>query len=149
MTAREADRWVAAALLVTPDGRYLMQLRDDKPEISVPAHWACFGGGIDPGEAPDAAMRRELLEELELRARDVAFFTELTVLFPSVPPMLARMSFFAIPVTETDIAAMVQHEGAGKQLFTPEALAAETRVAPWDLAAILMHARRRALFEGG
>jgi hypothetical protein len=41
---------------------------------------------------------------------------------------------------------MVQHEGAGRRLFTPDGLAAEARVAPWDLAAVLMHARRRPLF---
>src|SRR6201999_3754337 len=42
-------RWCAAALLVTPDGRYLMQHRDDKPGILLPGHWALFGGTIDPG----------------------------------------------------------------------------------------------------
>ena len=61
-------RWCAAALLVC-DGRYLMQLRDDKPGILLPDHWALFGGTVDPGEDAAAAMRRELVEELELRPR--------------------------------------------------------------------------------
>ena len=140
-------RWCAAALLVTPDGRYLMQLRDDKPGILLPAHWALFGGTVDPGETAAAAMRRELLEELEFRARTVDAFGEMVVELPFVPPRFDRMSFFAVPITTSDEAAMVQHEGAGRCLFTPEALAAERRVAPWDLAAVLMHARREQLFR--
>jgi 8-oxo-dGTP diphosphatase len=139
-------RHVAAALLVTPDGRYLMQHRDDLPHILLPGHWSCFGGAIEPGETPEAAMRRELEEEIELRAREVAAFTEMVVLLPLQPPRQDRMSFFAVPITASDLDRMVQHEGQGKALFTPEALAAEPHVAPWDLAAVLMHARQRALF---
>ena len=141
-------RHVAAALLVTPDGHYLMQHRDDLPHILLPGHWACFGGAIEAGESPEAAMRRELVEEIEFRAREVAAFTEMEVLFPLDPPRRDRMHFFAVPVLATDIERMVLHEGQGKALFTPEALATESFVAPWDLAAILMHARRRALFPG-
>jgi 8-oxo-dGTP pyrophosphatase MutT (NUDIX family) len=140
-------RWCAAALLVCR-GRYLMQLRDDKKGILLPGHWASFGGSIDPGEDAAAAMRRELVEELELQAREVAAFTEMTVVLPLDPPRLDRMSFFVVPVDADEIAAMVQHEGAGKRLFTPTALAREKRVAPWDLAAVLMHARSAALFGG-
>jgi len=147
MSAAEVKgRHVAAALLVTPDGRYLMQHRDDVPHIMLPGHWACFGGAIEPGESPDAAMRRELEEEIEFRAREIEAFTEMQVLLPLDPPRRDRMSFFAVPILATDLDRMVLHEGQGKALFTPEALAAEPRVAPWDLAAVLMHARQSALF---
>ena len=139
-------RWCAAALLTTPDGRYLMQLRDPKPDILLPDHWALFGGTVDPGESGEAAMRRELVEELEFRAPRIEPFVEMVVELPLVPPRHDRMSFFLVPVEESDIARMVQHEGAGKRLFRPEEFALERRVAPWDLAALLMHARRRALF---
>ena len=140
-------RWCAAALLATPDGRYLMQHRDDKPGILLPGHWALFGGTVDPGEAAEQAMRRELREELEFAAGEVAYFTEMIVELPLDPKRTDRMSFFAVPVTAAEIAAMVQHEGQGKRLFAPEELARETRVAPWDLAAVLMHARRLSLFR--
>jgi hypothetical protein len=71
----------------------------------------------------------------------------MTVLLPLAPPRRDRMSFFVVPVTAAEIAAMVQHEGAGKRLFAPQELAAEPRVAPWDLAAVLMHARGKTLFD--
>ncbi|HKW54795.1 MAG TPA: NUDIX domain-containing protein [Stellaceae bacterium] len=144
--APDIARWCAAALLVTPDGRYLMQLRDDKPTILLPAHWALFGGTVDAGETAAAAMHRELVEELEFAAAEMAAFSEMVVELPFAPPRLDRMSFFAVPITERQEQAMVQHEGAGRRLFTPEDLAREPRVAPWDLAAVLMHARRRSLF---
>jgi len=140
-------RWCAAALLVTPDERYLMQLRDDKPSILLPDHWALFGGTVDAGETAAAALRRELLEELEFTAPEIAAFSEMVVELPFVPPRFDRMSFFAVPITARDEQAMVQHEGAGRRLFAPEVLAREPRVAPWDLAAVLMHARRRSLFH--
>ncbi len=146
-TAPEIARWCAAALLVTPDGRYLMQLRDDKPAILLPGHWALFGGTVDPGETAAAAMRRELAEELEFHAPVIDAFSEMVVELPFIPPRFDRMSFFAVAITLADEAAMVQHEGVGRRLFTPAALALEARVAPWDLAAVLMHARRKQLFE--
>ena len=91
-------------------------------------------------------MRRELLEEIEFQAREVAAFTAMTVVLPLDPPRRDRMDFFAVPILPSEVERLVLHEGQGKALFTPEALAAEPRVAPWDLAAVLMHARRRALF---
>jgi 8-oxo-dGTP pyrophosphatase MutT (NUDIX family) len=145
-SAPEIARWCAAALLVTPDGRYLMQLRDDKPTILLPGHWALFGGTVDAGETAATAMRRELIEELEFAAAEITAFSEMIIELPFAPPRFDRMSFFAVPITERYEQAMVQHEGAGRRLFTPEDLAREARVAPWDLAAVLMHARRRSLF---
>jgi 8-oxo-dGTP pyrophosphatase MutT (NUDIX family) len=145
-SAPDIARWCAAALLVAPDGRYLMQLRDDKPTILLPGHWALFGGTVDAGETAAAAMRRELIEELEFAAAETTAFSEMVVELPFAPPRFDRMSFFAVPITERQEQAMVQHEGAGRRLFTPEDLVREPRVAPWDLAAVLMHARRRSLF---
>jgi 8-oxo-dGTP pyrophosphatase MutT (NUDIX family) len=148
MTEAPPGRWCAAALLATPDGRYLMQLRDPKPWIFLPDHWACFGGAVDAGEDAEAAMRRELREELDFAARRVEPFTEMLIDLPFAPPRRDRLSFFAVPIDPGDIDGMVQHEGADKRLFRPEELARETRVAPWDLAAVLMHARHAALFGG-
>jgi 8-oxo-dGTP pyrophosphatase MutT (NUDIX family) len=143
---RVLARYCAAAIMATRDGRYLMQLRDPKPTILLPDHWALFGGTIDPGESAEAALRRELVEELEYRPRSVEFFIEMTIDLPFVPPRTDRMSFFAVPIEAEEVPRMVQHEGAERRLFTAEALAAEPRVAPWDLAVVLMHARRQTLF---
>jgi 8-oxo-dGTP pyrophosphatase MutT (NUDIX family) len=141
-------RWCAAALLVTPDGRYLMQLRDPKPTIVLPGHWGLFGGTIEAGETGEDAVRRELREELEYAAREVRAFTEMDVVLPYAKPRRDRISVYAVPIAADDVDRMVQHEGAGKRLFHPDDLAREARVAPWDLAAVLMHARAGTLFAG-
>ena len=47
-----------AAMVVLEDGRYLMQLRDNKPDIYYPGHWDFFGGAVEPGEEPLADIYR-------------------------------------------------------------------------------------------
>lgn len=54
---------VAIAILYQ-NNQFLMQLRDDIPNIVYPGHWGLFGGHLEPGETPDIAVKRELLEEI-------------------------------------------------------------------------------------
>ena len=143
--ARLPDREVAAAVLVGPDGRYLMQLRDDKPSIHMPAHWALFGGSLDPGETPAAAILREVEEELGFRPPSATPLANLALNTAPVERLWA-MHFFVVPFTDADLAAMVQTEGAGKGLFTAAELQALPKVAPWDLMAVMLHANGAALF---
>jgi 8-oxo-dGTP pyrophosphatase MutT (NUDIX family) len=145
IAAPKPGRWCAAALLVAETGRYLMQRRDDFAWINFPDHWACFGGMVEPGESPEAAVRREILEELGYRAREVELFTEHRLVLPFPDPRLERLTFFSIPIREVEVDAMILKEGADLRLFRPEELAAEPRA--WDLCAVLMHAHRETLFR--
>lgn len=54
-------------ILVNPAGQILLQQREDRPDLHYPGHWTTLGGAIETGELPDAAMRRELIEEIELQ----------------------------------------------------------------------------------
>lgn len=54
------------AILVNQRGEILLQQRDAAPGLLYPGCWTTFGGAVEPPETPDAAMRRELLEEIEL-----------------------------------------------------------------------------------
>ncbi len=54
---------VAIAILYH-DNQFLMQLRDNIPTIAFPGYWGLFGGHIEPGEDPETAVQRELVEEI-------------------------------------------------------------------------------------
>ena len=51
------------------DGRYVLQLRDDRPDIAAPGLWGLFGGLLHPGEEPEAGLARELSEELDIQVK--------------------------------------------------------------------------------
>jgi 8-oxo-dGTP diphosphatase len=107
------DTGVAVALAVLrQNGRYLMQLRDDKPTILYPGHWGLFGGHLEPGEAADVGVRRELLEE-------IGYCPENLVLVGEHNNMgVTRYVFcgsLAVPLDQ-----LVQTEGMDKALVTLE-----------------------------
>jgi 8-oxo-dGTP diphosphatase len=54
------------AIPVNNDGKILLQLRDNRPDLNFPNCWTCLGGGVEAGETFDEAIRRELLEEIEI-----------------------------------------------------------------------------------
>jgi 8-oxo-dGTP pyrophosphatase MutT (NUDIX family) len=72
----EAEPSSVLAVLLA-NGRYVMQLRDDRPGISDPGVWALFGGRIEPGETPRAALVREIQEELGVHLSDCGFIERL------------------------------------------------------------------------
>ncbi len=69
-------------LLYDDEGRLLLQHRTGDAE-RLPGYWAFFGGEIDPGETPAAAIRREALEELDYHLRDPQFVTEKDCVLPN------------------------------------------------------------------
>ncbi len=75
ISAPKIVRRVVGVLLVDASGRLLMQLRDEHAPVS-PNQWGLPGGGIEPGETPEGAARRELLEEtgLEVTAPLILFW---------------------------------------------------------------------------
>ena len=63
-----------AVAIIHQEGKYLMQLRDDIPNIAYPGVWGFFGGHIEPGEEPEAALKRELIEEINYRVEQLTIF---------------------------------------------------------------------------
>jgi 8-oxo-dGTP pyrophosphatase MutT (NUDIX family) len=64
---------VAIAILHQAD-RFLMQLRDDDPRILYPGVWGLFGGHLEAGETPEAAVIREVWEEINYHLPQVEKF---------------------------------------------------------------------------
>ncbi|MEM8720300.1 MAG: NUDIX domain-containing protein [Cyanobacteria bacterium P01_G01_bin.39] len=63
-----------AVAIIYQDGKYLMQLRDDVPHIIHPGVWGFFGGHLEPGEEPEAGLKRELIEEINYHVEQVTLF---------------------------------------------------------------------------
>lgn len=132
----------AAALIVTPDGRYLMQHRDDKPGIFFPGWWGCFGGAVEPGESPDEAIRRELAEELDHQPGEIAFFATLGLDFSFAGHGVLPRHFFTVGVDDGAVERMRLAEGQGLALIAGPQLLEMQRVIPYDAIAIWQHLSR-------
>lgn len=66
---------IAVALaIIYQEGKYLMQLRDDNPNIVHPGVWGLFGGHLDPGEEHKTGLRRELVEEINYHGENLTGF---------------------------------------------------------------------------
>jgi 8-oxo-dGTP pyrophosphatase MutT (NUDIX family) len=110
---------VALAILTVGDG-YVLQHRDDDPQVASPGCWALFGGGLHDGETPLEAIRREINEELDL---DVPGWRELWRVRHFVP-------FWGAPVLhaifDADVSSVwhrhVLREGQGTGVFSITAL---------------------------
>lgn len=129
----------AAAILRHSDGRILLQLRDDRPDIPFPDHWGCFGGSLDPGESYETALRRELAEELELVVREVRLVARLT--FEAVELAIPShiRSYFLVPISPAEHGGLVLHEGAAMRLFTLSEIMAHAKVSPYDRYALWLY----------
>jgi 8-oxo-dGTP pyrophosphatase MutT (NUDIX family) len=138
-TPKPAD--AAVAIIVLEDGSYLMQLRDEIPGIFFPGHWGLFGGAMEAGESSEAALRRELREELGVDFPTMTYFTEFTFDFPEHGKILRR--FYEVPATTEMVSRMVLSEGADMRAFPAPHIMTELRVTPYDGFAVWMHATRR------
>lgn len=71
---------VVAAALVAGDGRVLLAQRPQGKSLA--GLWEFPGGKLEPGESPEAALRRELDEELGIAAEELAPFTFVSFAYP-------------------------------------------------------------------
>lgn len=138
-----------AALLLLDDGRYLMQLRDALPQIFYPDHWGCFGGAVDAGERPLAALRRELREELELELGEAREFTRFDFDFSELGHGSVYRIYYEARLPEEAVSGLVLHEGAQMRAFEAGELLAGHRLAPYDAFALWLHASRRRFTQQG
>ena len=134
-----------AALLVLEDGRYIMQLRDDLPDIWYPGHWGLFGGGVDEGEDEFKALQRELREELELEVTQARLFA--TIDYDLQPIGLDSYSrkYYEVPVTLTAWNRVVLHEGSEVRALRGDEALSLPRISPYDAFALFLHHNRNRL----
>lgn len=106
-------REISVVVLYNDDGQLLLQHRTlDAPVL--PNHWAFFGGGIEKGETPERAAKRECLEELgyQLTAPRLLFTRKIT--------FEGRILILNIFVERYDGGSLTLGEGQGMGWFRPE-----------------------------
>ena len=132
----------AVALVVLDDGRYLMQLRSQKAGIFYPGHWGLFGGALDAGEDFDAALTRELREELGSVIGEGCYFTEFTFDFGFRGYGKVARRYFTVPLESSRVNGLVLGEGSAMKAFAARDILTQERVVPYDAFAIWLHATR-------
>lgn len=131
----------SAALIVLEDGRYVLQLRDDKPEIWYPGHWGCFGGAAEPGEDPAGTLARELREELNLTVQAPRWFTRFVFDLRGLGSIECSRDYFVVETTAAALARCRLAEGAAVRAFAPAEALRDLRLVPYDSFAIFLHSQ--------
>lgn len=73
---------VDVVVALIPDGdRWFLQRRDPRSAV-LPGLWEFPGGKVEPGESLEAALRRELQEEVGWTPERVALLTPVTHAYP-------------------------------------------------------------------
>ena len=132
-----------AAVILSPDGRYILQLRDAKRGIFFPDHWGFFGGGVEAGD-PDlvTGLCRELQEELtiDIAPSRLAYFTNFTFDFTYCDRAPTFRTYYEVRLSNQEIQALVLGEGQKFAAFTALEAFNRLRLVPYDEMALWMHA---------
>jgi 8-oxo-dGTP pyrophosphatase MutT (NUDIX family) len=132
-------------LIVIDGTRYLMQLRSQKSGIFYPGHWGLFGGAVDSGEHADAALVRELREELGIDVADAKYFTEFNFDFGFCGRGQVWRRYYRIAVMASEVEKMILGEGSEMRAFTANEILGLPRLVPYDAFAIWLDATQRQI----
>ena len=124
------------------DGRYLMQLRDQRPDIWYPGCWGCFGGALDGREDPLEGLKRELREELELRVSEARQVARMDFDFGPVGLGKAFRVYYLVEIDVATVPKLALHEGRRMEPLSYSQLLSGIPVVPYDAFALhLVHSR--------
>lgn len=107
---RDGELLVVAGV-VWRDGRFLGVERPAGKNLA--GWWEFPGGKVEPGESLEAALIRELQEELTFTATELAFWREKRYEYPKGP---VRLNFFHVTAFTGEV---VPREGQRFDWFTP------------------------------
>jgi len=114
MTGTKFVRRVSLLVLRDSDRKVLMQHRSKDAKLK-PDHWAFFGGGIEEGETPEEALKRETAEELGIEPTGFGLFGRYE--FQEVPGLFEKFVFVAPLRHPVQVLKRQQAEGQNLGLF--------------------------------
>ncbi len=136
---------VAAILVNKKTQHYIMQLRDQNPEIFHPGCWGCFGGALEDGETNEEALRRELFEELEFSFVNCTLFMEIGFQHFSLELGPARRTYYIILVNDKEVNSFILNEGQHLKAFAGNIFIEKMKSIPLDKFAIWSHMNQSRL----
>lgn len=103
-----------SAILINSRGQVLLQQRDDNPAIRYPGHWSLFGGTIEDGESAEAAVGREVEEEIDFDMQNFGLFREFV--------QNNKREFAFVGELSAELHELTLTEGQGMNVFHPSQL---------------------------
>lgn len=138
-------RDAVVAIIRVDDGRFLMQLRDDKPGIFYPDHWGLFGGAVEPSETPEQALMRELQEELGFVPDEATYITRMDFDFERLGAGRCYRLYYEVSLAAARLPDLLLGEGRLMEPLSLPDILINKRVVPYDSFALWIYdaARRR------
>lgn len=118
---------VVGAVIINERDEVLSALRSQS--MSLPGLWEFPGGKIEPAEAPEQTLRREIHEELNCDIEVGAMVADTTYQYPTV--IVRLMTFYAAVVQGEPTAS--EHE---KLVWVPRTQLSELNWAPADIPTV-------------
>ncbi len=124
---RAWDLISTTGLIVDARGRFLLQVRDDKPGIVNPGVWGSFGGRVEPHETdrretPEEGFLREMREELSWEPRRVELFAGAPYRSLGEGDQRHQLIYVFAAALNVPEDALILGEGQAMGLFAPDAL---------------------------
>lgn len=146
-TARLVPDHAVAAIIVVDDAGYLLQHRDEKPSIFFPGRWGCFGGAVEPDESDEAALVRELDEELSLELSDftATYFTNFDFDFGYAGYGVLHRRYFELRIDAKTANNLQLGEGQAMSAIPTLEVMTMQNLVPYDAYALWMHFSQQRL----
>ena len=103
----------AANALVIYNRKILLLLRDNIPKLTDPNCWSLIGGQVEPGEDFDTALKRELMEEINVVPKNLQKLGRLVL-----PDGSKRMFYLARLTAEEVKQIKLGNEGQRLEFFS-------------------------------
>lgn len=130
----------AVACILTLNNEYVVQLRDDKPNIFFPSFWSLFGGEIEKNENAEDALIREIYEEINLRIKKkLKYFTSLKFDYAFCGMKEYYRKYYTYEINESAYSKLKLNEGQSFDKFDALTLLNKNNFVPYDSFVIWMH----------